>query len=168
MCARQPLGQRSRPGKASVAFPRLLHFPPSLHAGCHRKQQQPFSAAPGLGQCAPDKWAFCPQLHRGQALPNLQAFCFLLLSFFFSLAKSIYRLIFPPCKLISYSAPASIRKHPLSQGGLETPSLAVITLSSLTASHPAYKTFPFSPARGCPASQKKRKYSKISSPPRPS
>lgn len=59
-------------------------------------------------------------------------------------------LIFPPCKLISYSASASTRKHLLSQGGLETPSLAVITLSSLTASQPAYKTLPFSPAGGAP------------------
>lgn len=97
--------------------------------------------------------------------PTCKLFAFL---FFFLLLQNQFAgssLIFSPCKLISYSAPASTRKHPLSQGGLETPSLAVITLSSLTASQPAYKTFPFSPARGCPASQKKRKYSNISPPP---
>lgn len=99
--------------------------------------------------------------------PTCKPFAFLVFFFFFLLLQNQFTdssLIFPPCKLISYSAPASTRKHPLSQGGLETPSLAVITLSSLTASQPAYKTFPFSPARGCPASQKKRKYSNISSP----
>lgn len=70
---------------------------PSLYTGFHRKQQQPSSAVLGLGQCALDKWAFCPQLHRGQALPNLQVFCFPFF-FFFSLAKSIYGQLthFPP------------------------------------------------------------------------
>lgn len=69
--------------------------PPST-AGFHRKQQQSSSAALELGQYATDKWAFCSQLHRGQALPNLQGFCFPLLSFFFF---SFLFFPFPSCKI---------------------------------------------------------------------
>lgn len=153
---------------------------PSLHPSFHCKQQQSSSAV--------WDWDNAPWIS-GPSVPSCtgarlspQPASLLLFPFFVVVARSFFwfcffffflpllnqftgsSLIFPPCKLIRYSAPASTRKHPLSQGGLETPSLAVITLSSLTASQPAYKTFPFSPARGCPASQKKRKYSNISPP----
>lgn len=179
--ARQQLGQYPRPGEAGVAFPRLLHPQPSLHPSFHCKQQQsssavwdwdnaPWISGPSVPSCTGARLS--PQPASLLRFPFFVVvarsffwFCFFFF-FFFPLLNQFTgsSLIFPPCKLIRYSAPASTRKHPLSQGGLETPSLAVITLSSLTASQPAYKTFPFSPARGCPASQKKRKYSNISPP----
>lgn len=166
-------------GEAGVAAPRLLH-PPALPPPQFPLQAAAVLCSVGLGQCSLDEWAFCPQLHQSQALsPTCQPTSLLLLPFlllllqgffliffFFPLAKSIYGQLthFPPCKLIRYSVPASTRKHPLSQGGLETPSLAVITSEQFDSLPARLQDFPIQPCPGLPRFSKETEIFKHFSP----